>query len=153
MSKSISLLSNFSKFIKNLSVSAWNIAPISGVLLLILISWIGLNQRLFAWLVMHLSLLLLTPFPYIYRAYIYYLSFFCECENERKFLSSCSVSNFFPVAVGGAVGVRVKKVGTTSKGRTTNPFEVFIARVSSRSGCTTTTIILRSFFFNSYMNT
>ena len=65
--KNIFRLLSCSKFIRALSVPAWNTAPISGVLHLLLTSWIGLNLRLFAWLVMLLLLHLLIRFLFAAR--------------------------------------------------------------------------------------
>ena len=68
------MLLNYSNCILVLFVPAWNIALISGVLPLILLFSIGLNQRLSAWLV-------IPPWPRLLTLYLFgaewlhYLSF------------------------------------------------------------------------------
>ena len=80
----ILILLNYSNCILLLFVPAWNIALISGVLLLILLFSVGLNQRLSAWLVIPPwpRLLTLCLFAARWLLCLFYRYYFGHCCEE-----------------------------------------------------------------------
>ena len=82
---SILILPSYSNCMLALSIPAWNIAFISGVLLLLLLFLIELNQRLSAWLVNPPWLQLLTLNPFALRLLLFlffYHCYFGHCSDE-----------------------------------------------------------------------